>query len=153
MADETAQAQSTQLEFPPDWPEPVTDAYNRLFGYDVEALEGGSRFGDLAFTELKPLVERIRQLAWDLTMESWQDLPDTLIDDQLLANVNAVNETLEQIGAFDLSQPEPANAKNNLIQSLTGQAVWFKKPRTPPHAQGARRTSGIGRSRYGWSRK
>lgn len=103
-------------------------AYNRLFGYDVEALEGGSRFGDLAFTELKPLVERIRQLAWDLTVESWQDLPDTLIDDQLLANVNAVNETLEQIGAFDLSQPEPANAKNN----CGGECSFDGGPRLGP---------------------
>jgi hypothetical protein len=125
MADEMVQEQSTPLEFPPDWPAPVIDAYNRLFAYDVDALEGGARFGDLAFTELKPLVDRIRQLAWDLTMESWQDLPDSL-DDQLLANVNAVNETLEQIGAFDLNQAEPANARNNLIQSLTGQAGWFK---------------------------
>jgi len=146
MADGETPSNPAELNFSADWPESVTSAYAVLFGYDIETLEGRGRFGDLAFVELKPLVDRIRQLAWDLTMEDWTDLPDTLVEDQLLANINAVNETLEQIGQFDLNQAEPANAKATLIQALTNQANWFKN-QVRPHtlrAHGERAALDVG---------
>ncbi len=127
MADVNTPIDEATLEFPGDWPEDVMASLARLFEFDIEALEGRGRLGDLAFIEIKPIVDRIKQIVWDLTMEDWEDLPDGLTaEDQLLANINAVNETLEQISAFDLNQAEPANAKANLIQALKNQASWFK---------------------------
>jgi hypothetical protein len=131
-AELTDQDNPLDFEFADGWPDDVQEAYRTLFSFDLERLEGREIHGSLAFTELTPVVGRVKQILRDLAMESWADLPDDIAGGGLIAQVNALNATLEEIAAFDIGgQSEPATAKNQLVQRLHELAGWFKNTVRP----------------------
>jgi hypothetical protein len=137
MADDVIEIHSDEdnpldFEIADGWPDDVKQAYWKLFSFDLAKLEGRDKHGSLAFTELTPIAGRLRQIAQDLAMESWVDLPSSITDGGLLEQINALNATLDEIADFDLNQlAEPANTKAQLIQRINDVSQWFRNNARP----------------------
>ena len=116
----------TIAEIPGDWPEDVKEALANVFSYDPKTLARQERLGDLAFIEVTPILERVRQILGDLTAESWLDLPPNLYGGALLDRLNQLNQVLAEIQGFDLNQSDPSGAKVALVNRLTEQSDWIK---------------------------
>jgi len=144
-----ATADTVIADIPEDWPDEVKTAYAAFFSHDTKLLVSRDRLGDLAFSEVAPVISQIRETLSDLTVESWLDLPSSLSGGGLLEQLEQLNQLAVEIQSFDLNQADPAGAKTNLLARLTELADWIKTNVRPfaikgPARRAAEQVAGLG---------
>jgi len=109
----------------------VRDNVRTLFSFDLVEVRGLNRLGDLSFDGAPEIVESIRSIVRDLAEERWDQLPGSITEGHLTAQLQTLNSVLSQMIELSAGQDGAAASKTTLEQQLGEVHEWFKREVRP----------------------
>jgi hypothetical protein len=109
---------------------PLDGLIGQLQGFTEEDVRGTARLGSLAFDDAPEKVAAVSGILRDLRLEDWAQF-DEGFKNTLVAQAQALVNTLEQMRALDASDPSAATHRENYQAQLDQFTEWFRSTAQP----------------------